>query len=154
MSIRFRDEYEPVQRLQGQRWCVALVVLVSYALVASLARAEAPPEAAEGKAAPAATRAVDGMTTTHSHDPKVLGFTPLPGISPWPINPDDPLSSIPSAEELTKNALGFGYLLQDLSVEADKAIAAKNYARAEKFFLALAKAVPTRATAFAKLCAM
>jgi hypothetical protein len=97
-------------------------------------------------------RAVDASTPP-AHDPKLLGFTPLPGISPWPINPDDPQSSVPGPEELTKNPLGFGYLLQDLSVEADKALGAKNYGRAEKFYLALAKAVPTRATAFSKLCA-
>jgi hypothetical protein len=151
MSLLFRDT-SPLGRRSG----VALLRLNALILAVCVqgwsgsAAAEAP---ASAPASAVAVRPLDGMTTPHAHDPNVLGFTPLPGISPWPINPDDPVSSVPGPEELTKNPLGFGYLLQDLSVEADRALNAKNYARAEKYYLALAKAVPTRATAFSKLCA-
>jgi len=86
-------------------------------------------------------------------DEQKLGFKPLVGLSPWPINPQDPVSSVPALDVLTKNVLGYGYLLMDLGVEADSAFVAADYERAAMFYQALIKAAPHKSAAFAQLCA-
>jgi hypothetical protein len=88
-----------------------------------------------------------------SFDADKLGFQPLRGLSPWPINPDDPASSVPSQESMQGKLIEYGYLLMDLSAEADKSFEMGDYERASQFYLALAKAAPSKSTAFVKLCA-
>lgn len=68
------------------------------------------------------------------------------------VDGSDPEISIPDLEARKKDQLGFGYFLMELTDKAVAAAEARDYPRAIKFYLALAKAVPERATAFSNLC--
>lgn len=68
------------------------------------------------------------------------------------VDGSDPELSIPDVEARKKDQLGFGYFLMELTDKAVAAAEAKDYPRAIKFYRALAKAVPERATAFSNLC--
>lgn len=73
-------------------------------------------------------------------------------LSKWPINPDDPSSSVPSDEDLAREPLQAGYFLMDLSGDADALMRRQDYARAINYFKAMQKMVPDRAISFAKEC--
>lgn len=105
----------------------------------------------EGQERSVAAQPIDPMR--RGFDARKLGFQPLPGLSPWPINPEDPVSTLPSEEQMKGKVLEFGYLLMDLSAEADTAFDARNYARAAKFYTAVAKIAPTKSVGFVQLCA-
>lgn len=70
----------------------------------------------------------------------------------YPINDDDPVSSVPPPDVPNKNPIGFGYFLMEVSSRAEKAIKAGDTPRAIKYFSAIAKAVPDNAAGFSKLC--
>jgi hypothetical protein len=92
-------------------------------------------EAAERAAAPAAS-AGEGMAD----------------MSKYRIDDADPAASVPTVEQQNGDPLQFGYFLQDLIVRGQRATDRRDHAAAVRYYLALAKAVPTRATAFSKLC--
>jgi tetratricopeptide (TPR) repeat protein len=73
-------------------------------------------------------------------------------LSKWPINDDDPESSIPSQKDLDADPMEAGYFLQDLIYRAEVYSKHGKHDAAARLYLALAKAVPERSTAFAKLC--
>jgi hypothetical protein len=73
-------------------------------------------------------------------------------LGKWPLNEDDPESSIPKIDDINKDPLEFGYWLQDVALDADVYFNHKEYEKAAKFYRALAKAVPDRAISFTKLC--
>ncbi len=84
--------------------------------------------------------------------PKALD-EPQPGmLSKWPINDDDPESSIPPEKELNADPLQGGYFLQDLIHRAEIYSKHGKHDVAARLYRALAKAVPERAIAFTKLC--
>jgi hypothetical protein len=75
------------------------------------------------------------------------------GLSEWPIDHADPMSSVPALQELNENPLQAGYFLMDLGEKADQAERAGRHLEAARYYLAIAKMVPERATGFAKACA-
>jgi len=72
--------------------------------------------------------------------------------SAFPINPGDPEASVPSIEARNKDPLQFGYYLQDLASEGAYADKAHDYAKAVKYWRALAIAVPDVGIGFRKSC--
>ncbi|HEY2405172.1 MAG TPA: hypothetical protein VGI10_04175 [Polyangiaceae bacterium] len=70
----------------------------------------------------------------------------------WSVDPGDPAGHLPKPSELDARPVQAGYLLMDLVDLADSAVKAKNYPAAIKFYGAIAKLVPERATAYSKLC--
>jgi hypothetical protein len=68
------------------------------------------------------------------------------------VNDENPVTSIPSLEQRTKNPLEFGYFIQDLVARAEGAFEKKDWARSVKYYEALAQAVPDRAISFRRLC--
>lgn len=74
------------------------------------------------------------------------------GLSKWPIDKQNPESSIPSKNERDSNPLEFGYLLMDISDLAEAAVRNGKHLDAVRYFKALAKAVPDKAVSFRKLC--
>jgi hypothetical protein len=68
------------------------------------------------------------------------------------INDDDPSSNIPSEKARNEKPLEFGYWLQELLERGQKALKDHDPPRAAKYFLAIAKGVPTKATGFGKVC--
>jgi tetratricopeptide (TPR) repeat protein len=75
----------------------------------------------------------------------------LPALR-FPINDDDPVSSIPTAEQANKAPLDMGYWAMAVSDRAEAAVKKGEHAKAAKYFAALAAAVPDRAISFSKLC--
>src|ERR1043165_5985237 len=65
------------------------------------------------------------------------------------VNPD---SSVPSVEERNDKPIEFGYYLQDLAAFAVAARRSGNRSLEARYYLAFAKAVPDRATGFARAC--
>ncbi|HVU50050.1 MAG TPA: hypothetical protein VHL80_05160 [Polyangia bacterium] len=74
------------------------------------------------------------------------------GLSDIDVDEANPEKSIPSLEQQMKEPLQFGYLLQDLLAYAQKAADSGDFPAAQRYYLALAKAVPQRAYPFTKLC--
>jgi hypothetical protein len=70
----------------------------------------------------------------------------------FPIDDQDPESTIPSAHDAIRNPLQMGYLMMALSDRADAALQAGRPAAAAKYYRAMGKAVPERAVAFRKAC--
>ncbi len=68
------------------------------------------------------------------------------------INPDDPLSSVPSEADKNAAPMQFGYYIQDLSSEAAYAERKGDYAKAAKLWATLAKAVPDVAVGHRRAC--
>src|SRR5688500_614031 len=64
-----------------------------------------------------------------------------------------PEKSVPTPAEALKDPLAMGQLTMELAHRAEQATNAKDPARAARYYVALAKAVPDRATAFSKACA-
>src|SRR6187402_2203424 len=84
----------------------------------------------------------------------VTSATPQPGdiAVKFPINDDDPVASVPSVADRNADPLEFANHLQDLIARADGAYRKKDYPQAAKYFEALAREVPDRASAFSRLC--
>lgn len=72
--------------------------------------------------------------------------------SKFPVNDEDPTANVPTLEERAHDPLEFGYYLQDLIARAEGGFLAKDWAKAAKYYEALAKAVPDRAISFTRLC--
>jgi len=70
-----------------------------------------------------------------------------------PTEPGEPVT-IPSVAEMNQDPGATGMLLFDLLEKAERAEKKKDYAAAAKYYEALGRAVPERATAFSKLCQM
>ncbi len=73
-------------------------------------------------------------------------------LSAWKIDDADPEKSIPSEKEQNRDPVQFGYWLQDLTARAAGASKRGDHAASIKYYRAMAKAVPDRSVAFAKLC--
>ncbi len=73
-------------------------------------------------------------------------------LSKWPVNDDDPASSIPSDKDKNADPLQFGYWIQDLVTKAEHASRRGDHAAAARFWAALGVAVPDRAVSFTKAC--
>lgn len=68
------------------------------------------------------------------------------------IDEQHPEDSVPTPEQALRNPLEMGYFLMDLIARADAATARGDHSAAVRYYRAMAKAVPERATAFSKLC--
>lgn len=75
-----------------------------------------------------------------------------PFPSSFAIDPTDPVASVPSAQDAAKKPLEMGYFVMNLDARAQAATQAGQHSRAAKYYRAMAKAVPERATGFAKAC--
>ena len=73
-------------------------------------------------------------------------------VSNWPIDDQNPESSIPTPEQRNRNPLEFGYWLQDLAFKATAASKRGDHAAAVNYYRAMATAVPDRAVSYSKLC--
>lgn len=81
-------------------------------------------------------------------------FGPDDGRSPWVIDPNDPVKSLPASEEANKNPLGYGYMLMELADHAEVAEKAQDWAKARPFYEAIIKGAPNRAVGYQKVCEM
>ena len=69
------------------------------------------------------------------------------------IDPENPEASLPTTATMDSfNAVSFGYLIMELAARSEEAMKAKDYVHAEKYYRAMAKAVPDRSAAFSSLC--
>jgi hypothetical protein len=112
------------------------------ALVVVLAGWPAAAPAAPGAAAPAATAPATAPPPEAAGD--IAGR--------FPVDDANPAASVPPPDQQDAHPLEFGYLLQNLIARAEGATRRKDHAAAVRYYLALAKAVPSRATAFSRLC--
>src|SRR5450432_4203584 len=96
---------------------------------------------AEGDAPPAAARA-----PAPAPEPE-KGM-----LSQWPINDNDPSSSVPTEQKKQRNPLQFGYWLMDLTFKAAAATKRGDHEAAIGYYKALVKAVPDRSVSFTRLC--
>jgi tetratricopeptide (TPR) repeat protein len=79
--------------------------------------------------------------------------TPSSGwLSQWPVDENNPASSIPSEKARNQDPLQFGYWIQDVALWAEHKSAKGDHAGAVKFYEVLAQVAPDRAVAFVKLC--
>jgi tetratricopeptide (TPR) repeat protein len=76
----------------------------------------------------------------------------LHGLSRWPINERDPLSSVPTAAQRDGNPVEYGYHIMDLLAEAARATRRGDHVQAAQLYMAVAKAAPDRAVGFSKAC--
>lgn len=81
-------------------------------------------------------------------------FSPEDGRSPWEIDPNNPVKSLPPQEEANKNPLGYGYMLMELADHAEVAEKAQDWAKARPFYEAIIKGAPNRAVGYQKVCEM
>jgi hypothetical protein len=70
----------------------------------------------------------------------------------FPVNDENPVAGLPTAEQRDADPLEFGYLLQDLIARAEGAHAKQDWAGSVKYYEALARLVPDRAIGFSRLC--
>lgn len=70
----------------------------------------------------------------------------------FPIDDANPEGSVPTQQEAMKAPLQMGYWVMLISERAEGAEARNDFAAAVKYYRALAKAVPDRATAYGKMC--
>ena len=83
------------------------------------------------------------------------GTPPAPFVHPrFVLNDADPEASVPPPAQRNANPLQFGYFLQDLLDRAAAATKQGDTAAAIRYHRAIAKAVPERALAFSRLCAL
>jgi tetratricopeptide (TPR) repeat protein len=73
-------------------------------------------------------------------------------LSDWPVDDNDPESSIPDNQKRNRNPLQFGYWLMDVTYKAVQATRRGDHPAAIKFYKALVKAVPDRSVSFTRLC--
>jgi hypothetical protein len=128
-----RRERSTPARIPGAAKPVALLLLTACALlsgfVARVARAE---------------EATDREPLSQPTDKEQL--------SQFKIDDANPEASIPSPEMQNKRPLEFGYYIQDLAAKAEQATKRGDHATAARFYLALAKAVPTSGVGPRKMC--
>jgi hypothetical protein len=89
--------------------------------------------------------------------PRIANAAELPTLkrdhlSSFPIDDEDPESSVPPVEEQNKKPLEFGYFMQDLLAKAEKAGQAGDHAAEARYYSALTKVTPNSAYAPSKLC--
>jgi tetratricopeptide (TPR) repeat protein len=101
---------------------IVAAVLVSFATFSATARADLPP------APPGAL------------------------LSDWAIDDKDPEGHVPSQKDMNADPLQAGYWLQDLIMKAELATKHGDHQAAIKYYRAMFKAVPERATALTRLC--
>jgi tetratricopeptide (TPR) repeat protein len=77
---------------------------------------------------------------------------PAGGLSKWPINRQDPVSSVPSPKDRDANPIEYGYFIMDLADLAGNAARKGDYAAAAKYWEASTKAVPDAAGGFRRAC--
>lgn len=75
-----------------------------------------------------------------------------PFPSSFPIDPADPVASVPTAQAAAQKPMEMGYFVMNLDARAQAATQAGQHSQAAKYYRAMAKAVPDRATGFAKAC--
>jgi hypothetical protein len=73
-------------------------------------------------------------------------------LSEFKIDPANPVASVPDANAQNSKPIEFGYFLQDMLVEAERAVKRGDHEAAAKYYLGLMKAVPDRAYAYGKAC--
>ncbi len=73
-------------------------------------------------------------------------------LTRFPIDVEHPEKSIPGDRERNADPLQFGYWLQDVTQDAQKAAARGDHVAAARFYEALALAVPDRAIGLVKAC--
>jgi tetratricopeptide (TPR) repeat protein len=106
----------------------------------AVARADSPPASPPPAASAAPAPAASGSAKASD------------GISQWPVDDKDPVSSVPTEAQRNRNPLEFGYWLQDCIAKGLAASKRGDHAASVKYFTALAAAAPTRPVAFQKLC--
>jgi hypothetical protein len=79
----------------------------------------------------------------------LLGASPVAASQ---IDDAHPEASVPTPAQQLPNPLAFADLLTDLGARADAATARGDHAAAARYYAALARAVPERTYAFARLC--
>jgi tetratricopeptide (TPR) repeat protein len=79
----------------------------------------------------------------------LLGASP---VAAFQMDDAHPEASVPTPTQQLANPLAFADLLTDLGARAEAATARRDHAAAARYYAALAKAVPGRTYAFAKLC--
>jgi hypothetical protein len=101
-----------------------------------------------------------GVGWSAAAEPKTVVRSPA-GTPPTPfghpqfiLNVADPEASIPPLDQRNANPLQFGYFLQDLLDRAAEAAKQGDTAAAIRYQRAIARAVPERALAFSRLCAL
>lgn len=70
----------------------------------------------------------------------------------FPIDDANPSGSLPGREERAKRPLEYGYMLMEMTGRGEEALEAQDFARAARYFEALAVAVPEVAVGHRKLC--
>lgn len=74
------------------------------------------------------------------------------GQDSFPINPDDPTSSVPDRKERIQAPLAFGSFLMEITDRATEAFEKQDYRTAALYFEAVAAAVPKKSRGHARLC--
>lgn len=88
----------------------------------------------------------------HGQEPTEEEEEAPPFDTAFAIDDEDPEQAVPSAEQANANPLEMGYYLMQLAERAELAAKSNHHAKAAKYFRAMARAVPDRATAFGKAC--
>jgi tetratricopeptide (TPR) repeat protein len=125
---------------------LAILLTAAHALRWWGVRAVRGPAQAVGATAVALGILVGSAGTAQAED------KPTSWLSSWPINEDDPESSVPDPKKRDSDPLQFGYWLQDVVLKAEVYSKHGMHDKAIKFYRALAKAVPDRALSFSRLC--
>jgi tetratricopeptide (TPR) repeat protein len=126
----------------------AMVGTAAHALRRWSSRAARKTLPAVGTAAVAVGLLLAGTRPAHADDrPPADGW-----LTSWPIDDDDPESSVPSEKKRNEDPLQFGYWLQDIALKGEAYSKHGMHDKAIKFYRALAKAVPDRAISFSRLC--
>jgi tetratricopeptide (TPR) repeat protein len=73
-------------------------------------------------------------------------------LSKWPVDDNDPESSVPTEAQRNAEPLEAGYWLQDLTYKAGRAVKRGDHEQAAKYYKAMYKMVPNRAISLRKLC--
>jgi hypothetical protein len=103
----------------------------------------------------AGVAAAAAMALTFCALPRIAAADTKPGfhgLSKWAIDDDHPEANIPSEKERNADPLQFGYWLQDVALKGEHASRRGDHLAAARFYEALGKAVPERATGFVKAC--
>jgi tetratricopeptide (TPR) repeat protein len=130
------------------RFAAAGSVLVAVAVSTLASPAQA--QDASAAAAPSAAASIERIPVDKA--PADRKDTHWQLSEKFAINPDDPLSSVPSEADKNSAPMQFGYYIQDLSSEAAYAERKGDNAKAAKLWAALAKAVPDVAVGYRRAC--
>lgn len=74
------------------------------------------------------------------------------GLSKWPVNMNDPASSVPTHEQRDANPLEYGYHIMDLAALGTEASKRGDFAAAARFYEATIKADPETAVGYRMAC--